>query len=91
MSKIRTWTITFRKSIRDKGDGEYGTPCTKQLAEFINGFCELNHIEVDELSLQDPFKDSHITITGPRERRDELFAYLKGLERQFIVTTVIRK
>ena len=88
MSTIRKRTITFRKSIRDKGYGEYGTPCTAQLTEFIDVFCTNHSINVIELNIRDPFKDSYISINGTKEDLDKLFAYLKDFENQFILTNV---
>ena len=88
MSTIRKRTITFCKSIRDKGYGEYGTPCTAQLTEFIYVFCANHSINVIELSIRDPFKNSYITINGTKEDLDKLFAYLKDFERQFVLTGV---
>lgn len=84
-------TITFRKVIKDTGDGEYLTPSTSELYDRIILFCNKHSINVLALIINDPFEISSIIFMGNRKDRYTLLTFLKNLELEFIISDVNTK
>lgn len=84
----RNFKIYFRKTIVQKDEGLYSTPCTQQIRDLITTFCAERKIEITSLVINDPFSDSIVKIRGTREQCDALFDFLKEMQDDHFFSSV---
>ena len=84
----RNFKIYFRKTIVQKDEGLFSTPCTQQIQDLIRKFCTEKNIEIVSLVVNDPFSDSIVKIRGTREQCDALFDFLKKMQDDYFFSSV---